>query len=126
MNILLVSPFSGVIGGISIWTDNILRYISKFERNQVNLFDFSRHRNGQMISNKFSRAFWALWDYVRLTRQALKYIKISKLEVVHICSPASFLLIRDYILLRKLKGRKNVRSYIHFHFGRINELSKKK
>lgn len=125
MKVLILSPKDGVVGGISIWTRNILRYCHDQSKElTVELFDFSRTRTGQMINNKFKRMFLATYDYFGLTYKAVKVVRQFDGEVIHLCSSASYLLIRDYIILRCLKRSQKAKTCIHFHFGRIPELSK--
>ena len=126
MKVLIVSPLTGIVGGISVWTKNILSYLTKQDNVQVEVFDFSRTRAGQMIKGGFRRLFLAAFDYFRLTRRAGRVVREFDGDVVHICSSASFLLIRDYIILRHIKRKHHVRSCVHFHFGRIPELAQKR
>ena len=123
MHILLISPQKGVVGGISIWTGNILTYCASQQKANVELFDFSRNRTGQMINNKLKRMFLAAYDYFHLTRKAIKHAKRFNGDVVHLCSSASYLLIRDYIVLRSIKRKHKSKTCIHFHFGRIPDLA---
>ena len=126
MKIMLISPYRGVVGGISIWTSNILKYCDSQSRVKVDLFDFSRTRTGQMINNKLKRIFLAAYDYFHLTRKAVKHAKRFDGDVIHLCSSASYLLIRDYIILRILKRKHKSKTCIHYHFGRIPELAKQR
>ena len=126
MKVLLISPRNGIVGGISIWTNNILTYCNSQHKAKVELFDFSRTRTGQMINNRLKKIFLAGYDYFHLTRRAVKYAKRFDGAVVHLCSSASFLLIRDYIILRRLKKKQNSKTCIHFHFGRIPDLAKQR
>lgn len=123
MKVKLISPFNGVVGGISIWTSNILSYCNSQHKVQIELFDFSRNRTGQMINNKLKRMFLAAYDYFHLTRKAVKHAKRFNGDVVHLCSSASYLLIRDYIVLRSIKRKHKTKTCIHFHFGRIPDLA---
>lgn len=126
MRVLMLSPKDGVVGGISIWTRNILTYCDSQHKVQIELFDFSRTRTGQMINNKLKRMFLAACDYFRLTSKAVKEVRQFDGEVIHLCSSASYLLIRDYIVLRCMKRRQKTKTCIHFHFGRIPELAKQR
>jgi glycosyltransferase involved in cell wall biosynthesis len=63
--------------------------------------------------------------YSTLYRRFCKKIKNQKFDIVHFCSSASISLIKDIILLRAAKQKK-IKTIIHFHFGRIPELYKKR
>lgn len=124
MRVLLISPLNGVVGGISIWTKNILQYLSLNNDVSVDLCDFSRTRSGQMYKSRIKKLILAMYDYTVLTIRAVCQICSHKGEVLHLSSSASYLLIRDYIIL--LFARSRYVSCIHFHFGRIPELAQKK
>jgi len=123
MKVLLISPLTGIVGGISIWTSNILQYLSKRNDVDVHLCDFSRTETGQMIPNPLLRICYAVRDYFRLTKLAIRQINKFDGDVIHLCSSASYLLARDYFLIHAAKKR-NIKICIHFHFGRIPELYK--
>ena len=125
MKVLLISPLTGVVGGMLIWTANILQCLQKRNDVDVELCDFSRYINGQMISNSVIRVFRAIRDYFNLTRGAITQINGFRGNLIHLCSSASYLLVRDYFIIRAAK-RRNIKICIHFHFGRIPELSKRK
>lgn len=123
MKVLLISPFKGVVGGISMWTGHILNYMKDEKEVEVELCDFSRIKAGQLIKNPIKKWLVAITAYWKLTQKAIQQIKAFDGEVVHLCSSASLLLIKDLMILKASKG-KGVRSYVHFHFGRIPQLAK--
>ncbi len=125
MKILLISPKEGVVGGIAVWTKNVLSNLEKRCDIDVFLNDFSRQAAGQMIHNPLKKWLLAIKDYSKLVLRAKADIKNKDITAVHICSSASFLLIKDLILLRTCKSRK-LQAIIHFHFGRIPDLSQTK
>ena len=122
MKVLLISPKSGIVGGIAIWTKNILLGLEDRREIEVQLNDFSREITGQMIKNPVKKYFFALKDYFRLTSIATSNIREFDGTKVHICSSASFLLLKDLFLIKACK-RKRLESIIHFHFGRIPDLA---
>ena len=124
MKILLVSPYSGVVGGISMWTKNIMSYMARTDDAEVILCDFSRRISGQMIKNRIKKAFLAFKDYYLLTKMAKKQVQNFDGDAVHVCTSASFLLIKDIAILKEAKKR-GLKSFIHFHFGRIPQLAEK-
>ena len=123
MKVLMISPLTGVVGGISVWTRNVLAYFQKRNDIELDLFDFARTRTGQMVPNRFKRIFLAVCDYSILTIRAIRYARRYDGEVIHLCSSASYLLVRDYAILRCLQRNKRAKTCIHFHFGRIPELA---
>jgi glycosyltransferase involved in cell wall biosynthesis len=50
-------------------------------------------------------------------------LRRENIDVLHLCSSASFGLIKDYIVLNMAR-RKRIKTIIHFHFGRIPEICK--
>ena len=119
----MVSPRSGVVGGISIWTNNIMQFVSGQPDIELELCDFSRERSGQMIKNRLKRYILAIYDYMCLTINTIKQLRSFTGDVVHLSTSASYLLIRDYLLLLFVKS--DVKTCIHFHFGRIPILAQK-
>ncbi len=125
MKILLISPKDGIVGGIAIWTKNILSHLEKRGDIDIQLNDFSRKTTGQMFQNSLKKWIFAIKDYLKLTFYAKSDIKKTDATKVHICTSASFLLVKDVILIRACR-RKKLQSIIHFHFGRIPDLSQAK
>lgn len=121
MKVLLVSPKSGVVGGISIWTKNIMSHMEHSPDVEVELCDFSRTIAGQMIKNPLKKWALAIRDYLNLTKETRQQIDAFDGDAVHICTSASLLLIRD-ILLLKAASKKGLKTIVHFHFGRIPQL----
>ena len=124
MKVLIISPKDGIVGGISIWTRNILDYVKNQSGVKLQICDFSRKITGRMISNPISKAYYAIRDYWRLTKEAVSTIKQYEGDVVHLCSSASFLLVRDWFVIRAAK-RRGLKTCVHFHFGRIPEIALK-
>jgi len=118
MKILLCAPYSGVVGGIAKWTDHLLQYAKTVQGVTIELLDFSRTRNGQLVRYSWLKGIYALIDYVKLIRKARRVIKKTDADILHICSSASFLLVKDLCLLHAARRRK-IKTIIHFHFGRI-------
>lgn len=76
--------------------------------------------NGQIIPSDFKRIYLAVKEYLTLTYRAIRSILKSDAEVVHISTSASYLLIKDIILV--LFPGYVEKTVIHFHFGRIPDL----
>ena len=125
MRVLLISPLGGVVGGIAMWTKHIVNYMATLSDVNISLCDFSRKITGQTIANPIKKWLSAAIDYIRLTHNAIHKVKDFDGDVVHICTSASFLLIKDILILQTAK-KKGLRTCIHFHFGRIPQLANKR
>lgn len=124
MRVLLISPLGGVVGGIAMWTKHIVNYMATLSDVNISLCDFSRKIAGLTISNPIKKWLSAAYDYIWLTHNAIQKVKNFNGDVVHICTSASFLLIKDILILQAAK-KKGLRTCIHFHFGRIPQLANK-
>ncbi|WP_181214219.1 glycosyltransferase family 4 protein [Phocaeicola faecicola] len=123
--ILLCSPITGVVGGIAKWTNHIKSYYESLEEKSIELefLDFSRKRSGQTIESKLKKIYFAISDYFKLIIYTCKKIREIQGDIIHITTPASFLLIKDLILLWAASNV-GLKTVIHFRFGRIPELFK--
>lgn len=124
MRVLLIAPLGGVVGGIAMWTKHIVNYMATLSDVNITLCDFSRKIAGLTISNPIKKWLSAAYDYIWLTHNAIQKVKNFNGDVVHICTSASFLLIKDILILQAAK-KKGLRTCIHFHFGRIPQLANK-
>lgn len=124
MRVLLISPLGGVVGGIAMWTKHIVSHMATLSDVNITLCDFSRKIAGLTISNPIKKWLSAAYDYIWLTHNAIQKVKNFNGDVVHICTSASFLLIKDILILQAAK-KKGLRTCIHFHFGRIPQLANK-
>lgn len=122
--VLLISPMEGVVGGMSVWTRHVMGYFNSVASSGVSLqlFDYHRTNTGRLIGNALLRIWRALTDYARLTRNACRTIASFDGDAVHICTSAGVLLIKDIVLLRCARKR-GLKSFVHFHFGRIPDLA---
>lgn len=127
LKILLISPFEGTVGGISKWTGHILRYYNNLTCRDVILDHY--YGNVKSFSHEgislFKRLMLGLHAYVPMYFGVKERLKKGHYDVVHLCSSASWALIRDFFFLRMAR-RTNTRTVIHFRFGRIPELFKKR
>ena len=124
MRVLLISPLGGVVGGIAMWTKHIVSHMATLSDVNITLCDFSRKIAGQTISSPIKKWLSAAYDYICLTHAAIHKVKDFDGDVVHICTSASLLLIKDILILQAAK-KKGLRTCIHFHFGRIPQLANK-
>ncbi len=128
VRVLLCAPYKINSGGISIWTDNIAEYYSKYNNDfELSLDIFSTARTRPIYANTSLcyRIIRGYLDYIPIILSYKKIINSSQFRVIHITSSASIGLLRDIIMLR-LAARSNSKSIIHFRFGRIPEVYRKK
>lgn len=130
MNLLLCSPYlqlPGIIpGGINVWANNILEYRETVE-SDINVIpvSFDRRNYVSVDSNIFKRMYLGVKEYSSAIKEAIGKMDSEKPNVVHVCTSASISLTKDIILVNAARKR-HIKSVVHFHFGRIPELSQKK
>lgn len=128
--VLLCSPYgngdNAVVGGIAIWGRNVISY-SKSVDTPIDIIpvSFDRHSYIGDRASLLVRLYSGVKELSKAVKTSISYIEEGKIDVVHICTSASFSLLKDYILIKTAKKR-NVKTVVHFHFGRIPELSKSK
>lgn len=126
MRVLLCSPYKGVVGGMSKWTEHIMNSVSFFTREGIDLEVCPMGRSVLVnMQSKAGRIWNALKDYGAILMRYRKQIRSSHFDVVHVCSSASWGLLRDLYMLRLAK-KKGIKTVVHFHFGRIPELFQSK
>ncbi len=124
LKVLLISPLPPPAGGIASWTVNILDYYNKGEHS-IDLLHFNtgggaRRNTDLRLLSRFYYGARGLFKYLNKIKDI---INRKNIDLIHITSSASFGLIRDILLLNKIK-RTGVKSCIHFRFGRIPTLAK--
>lgn len=129
MKILFCSPYgegtNSVIGGISIWGKNILSYANSQQADiELTPISFDRQSYNGSHTNVIERLYLGVKELSKAIRQVKKELNNCQYDVVHICSSASFSLVKDLILIHNAH-KHHAKAVIHFHFGRIPELSQK-
>ena len=124
MKILLASPYGGVPGGISRWTEHIIEYYKQngLQDCELDLLPMGRNQFVNINSPIVYRLWTALKDYRLILKKYKQQLRQKRYDVVHLASSASLSLIKDLYIIRQAK-RKKTKSIVHFHFGRIPELS---
>lgn len=120
MKVLLVSPYSEhLVGGIITWTKYIINY-HREHGGDVELYLLNNENAEQIMggANMLTRIVAGMRNYLPVVRSFKKKVDEEHFDVVHICSSASFGLIRDLMVVREAR-RKRVKTAVHMHFGRI-------
>ena len=122
MRVLLCSPYKGVVGGMSKWTEHIMNNVTFFTKEGIDLEVCPMGRSVLVnMQTKAGRIWYALKDYGAILNRYRKQIRDRHFDVIHVCSSASWGLLRDLYMLRLAK-KEGVKTVVHFHFGRIPEL----
>ena len=123
--ILLVAPSPDLAGGISRWTKHILNYSKDYgEYCELSFLSQSQHKHS-LNKGCLERVRSGVTNYLILLKLFRLELLNNLYDIVHITTSASISLLKDIFLL-KISKYYGVRSVIHFHFGRIPELSIKK
>lgn len=131
MKVLFCSPYSDapevIKGGINTWGRCVVSYYKEYGRKDVELIPVSFDRMCFVAANSslWSRFWTGYFEQKKQVKEAIRQMDIAKPEVAHICTSAGLGLVRDLLLVRAAKKR-NIRTVVHFHFGRIPELAKKR
>lgn len=127
MKVLLCSPLGGVAGGISRWTERMLRFYNSLSDKTVLLDHFNTARKHYVDFDGaiLKRCYWGAYDSIEQFRQFRKQLKKDEYDIVHITSSGSLgmLSLLRNLQIAKKSGSKTV---VHFRFGRIPDLFKKK
>ena len=126
MRILLASPYGGVPGGISRWTEHIMNYYESLSKKDciLELLPMGRSRFVNVNSGKLYRLRSALVDYRKILSSFNAMLKNDKFDVMHLTSSASISLLKDLLMITKAKSE-GIGTIVHFRFGRIPELAQK-
>lgn len=127
LKVLLCAPYGGIPGGITRWTEHIKQYYDSVENSEIDLCIVPMGRSMFVNTNVSMwfrlRSVWV--DYRQILYNYYKQVNRFSPEVFHLTSSGSLSLFKDMIMLwyARKKGEKTI---IHFHFGRIPELSKRR
>lgn len=122
MKVLLCSPLTGKVGGISLWTKHIVNYFSQHDTHEhIDLFDTVRKYDIYPDTPTLERVAKGIEDYRSIVKGVKKKFKKEQYDIIHLVSSGSLSLIKDYFILKWAK-RKKVQTVLHFHFGRIPEI----
>ena len=127
VKVLLVSPYSdNVVGGIIIWTKNIVNY-HREHHDDIDLCLLNNTNAVQVMAaaNPLKRLFYGLRNYIPIYRRFKAKIASEHFDAAHICTSASLGLIRDLLIVKAARKNK-VKTAVHMHFGRIPQILKTK
>ncbi len=125
MQVLLVSPYGDQLnGGIAKWTDHIITYY-KGHGNDLNmeLLCNPNLKAGFGTDSIFRRIRNGIQNYYPLYKSFKKVTKQKQFDVVHVCTSASFGLLKDLAIVEQAR-KKGIKSVVHCHFGRIPKVLK--
>ena len=130
MRVLLATPYRISSGGISRWAEHIVNYHrdanSGIDLDILPLNDTKNHVAKDFVhKTPFERLMRGMRTYLNASRLLARKLNEGKYDVVHIVSSATWGLLKDIVMMR-IAHNKGVKSIIHFHFGRIPELSLKR
>ena len=123
--VLLCSPMK-TPGGITQWTKHIKIYYESCINSCVDIDIFPMDRS-EYIPEKMSilkRLLWGIKDYKLLTNAIIEKVNVKQYSIIHLASSASISLLKDLYILKKIKNN-NIKTILHFHFGRIPQLLEK-
>lgn len=124
IKVLLIAPSPNLAGGISRWTKHILHYY-KINNSDCNLdYLCSAQYKYSLKKSLFERLYSGVFNYIKVILKFIKRVSYSNYDVAHITTSASISLIKDLWLI-KIAKHHNIKSIVHFRFGRIPELFEK-
>ena len=127
MKVLLLSPYSdNLVGGIINWTKYVVGYHRTHSEDVDLTLLYNDHASQVMESASLFERFRAgLSNYLPVVIKLKKAVKEKRYDIAHICTSASWGLIRDLLVVRAA-NRAGVRTIAHMHFGRIPKVLKTK
>ncbi|MBR5375539.1 MAG: glycosyltransferase family 4 protein [Paludibacteraceae bacterium] len=131
MKVLFCSPYLNshnvIKGGINTWGNYVFSYWKEYGMDDVELIPISFDRYsrdvGEVTNDFISRIISAIRELKSSFILAIKTMKQEHPDVIHLCTSASLSLFKDIILIYIAK-KNNIKTVLHFHFGRIPELQK--
>lgn len=124
MRVLFATPYNDLAGGINQWAKHLISYYGEIVSDvDIELLPMNSHQLS--VSNSvYKRIINGILTYSKVINNLKKALSISSFDILHIASSASISLAKDYLMI-KIAKKHNVKTVIHFHFGRIPELAKK-
>lgn len=126
MKVLLVSPLPPPVGGIATVTTNMISYF-ELENQEINLILCNTSNNLKSITSQslILRLLTGSYKSIEIYFRVKKIIREEKPQVIHLSSSSSIALLKDWLIIRLAK-KFNIPVIMHWHFGRIPQLSIKR
>lgn len=129
MKVLFCSPYNQgqkiVRGGIAVWANIIMNYYKRSDCDYViDVVPFDRKTDVDLKHSFIRRFYMGACEYRASIVEARNKLKNGNYDILHLCTSASYSLLKDYLLLKMAK-KQGVKIVIHFHFGRIPSLISK-
>jgi len=122
LRVLFVAPYEAGIGGLTLWSKNILDYYHSQSSCDIEIDGLSVEGTPiKYVKSILKRTYIGVVKYIKVIREETRILKNKQYDVMHLCSSASISLLKDIIMLRVAR-KYNVRTVVHFHFGRIPAL----
>ena len=130
MRILFATPYKCVSGGISRWAENVINYYTELnadvELEVLPMNDTKERSAEEFVGNStIKRVARGIRTYGSAIKALRRKLKETKYDILHIASSASISLVKDIVMMH-IARKRGVKSILHFHFGRIPELAKKR
>lgn len=123
IKVLLASPYGGVPGGITRWTEHVINFYNnkRISAYELDLLPLGRSTFVNINSPLWYRLKSAIKDYRVILKNYKAKIERNNYDIMHLCSSASISLIKDLYMLSMAK-KHGLKTILHFHFGRIPDL----
>lgn len=124
MKVILCTPYiqspEFAHGGLVVWGANIVKHYKRFGEREVELIpiSFDRRTYAENHSSKLGAFFNGIKELWYPTYTAIKLLRRKEVDAIHVCTSIGLSVLKDTLILFAAKHF-GVRSYIHFHCGRI-------
>lgn len=129
MKILFCSPYNKgqkiVHSGIAVWANVIMNYYKRSNCDPIiDVVPFDRKTDVDLKHSFIRRFYMGAREYRDPIVEVHNKLKNGNYDTLHLCTSASYSLLKDYLLLKMAKNQ-GVKTVIHFHFGRVPTLFNK-
>jgi glycosyltransferase involved in cell wall biosynthesis len=126
MKVLLIAPSPPPAGGIETVTNNLVKFFhTNRDGNQLVLYNTSHPFRPVTNQSLIIRLYTGIIDSLKTYIHVIRIIKKDLPDILHLASSASLSLIKD-IFIVKAANHQRIPIVLHWHFGRIPDLKKKR
>lgn len=124
MKVILCTPYiqssKYVQGGVVVWGANIVNYYNSLENSDVELIPISLDRQTyfELHRSKLRKYLNGIKELLKPTLKAINLMRKGGIDVIHISTSLGSSVLKDELLVRAARHY-GVRSYLHFHCGRV-------